>query len=176
MKSALILHCWYDNPSGNWYPWLKNLLTQKGYHVTNPEIPTMETDKPDLPIQINFINNLNIIRQDTIIIGHSLGALLGLRLAEMNSFKTLFLVSGWDFNDLTPEHQSFWPKPINHQTIKHHVKNIYVIHSDNDPYITAVQAEDMSKRLGGKFILIKGGGHLTTKDGINQIPEILELI
>jgi hypothetical protein len=176
MKPALVLHSWYGNPKEDWYPWLKNQLIQKDYQVSLPEIPTMATKSPDLPTQLKFIANLKVIGPDTLVIGHSLGSLLGLRLAEKYTFAQLILVAGWDFNDLTPEHQSFWPKPINHSHIKQHVSQITVIHSDNDPYITAIQAEDMSKRLGGKFILVKGASHFTQKNGITQLPQILPLI
>ena len=65
----------------------------------------------------------------------------------------------------------FWKTKINHLAIKKHVGKIIIVHSDNDPYITAVQAEDMSKRLNGEFVLIKGGEHFTK---IDNFPELLK--
>lgn len=53
------------------------------------------------------------------------------------------------------------------------IKEIYCILSDNDPYITAFTAKEMSKRLGGKFILVKGAGHFTEKYGVTTIPKMI---
>ena len=60
--------------------------------------------------------------------------------------------------------------------IKKNVKEIYCLASDNDPYFTAFTVEDMSKRLGGKFILVKGAGHFTKNFGIERIQELLSII
>jgi hypothetical protein len=174
MKHALILHAWYNKPENHWYPWLKKELETKGYEVNAPELPTMNTDLPDLNQQLKTVEKL--ITKDTVVIGHSLGCLLAMRLAEKHTYQKMILVAGWDFNDLTVEHRLFWPDPMNHDAIKKHVKEIYVVSSDNDPYITAFLAEEMSKRLDGKFILIKGAGHFTKDYGITQIPEILHYI
>lgn len=173
MKQVLMLHGWYQKPSSNWYPWLKRELKHREYHVFLPDLPTAHTDLPDMNKQLRFVERLVTLDKDSMVIGHSLGALLGMRLAEKYSFDKLFLVAGWDYNDLTSGHRLFWKKPIHHAVIKRHVRKIFVISSDNDPYTTAVQSEDMSKRLGGKFILVPGAGHFTQKYGVTTIPSIL---
>lgn len=176
MKHALILQGWYQKPNSNWYPWLKAELKEQGYQVNLPDLPTIYTNSPKCDQMLDFLTRQNFITPDTIIIGHSMGAVLALKIAEMQPIKQLILVSGWDFNDLTPEHQSFWANPIIHNAIKTHVKKVVVIHSNNDPYINQFQAKNMANRLNGKFILIKGAGHFTQKDGITKIPETLEFI
>ncbi len=176
MKSALILHAWLNGPDTHWYPWLKTVLENKKYQVYLPVIPTMQTKLPSLKKQMNFITKHIPVDENLVVIGHSLGALLGMRLAERYRFNKLFLVAGWDFNDLTVEHRLFWQNRINHQRIKQHVKQIYCVSSDNDPYYTACLANEMCNRLSGKFILIKGAGHFTTKYGITQLPEILKYL
>lgn len=175
-KSALILHAWYSKPENHWYPWLKKELETKGYSVFLSELPTMNTDLPDLQKQLDFIQNEVKIDENTVIFGHSLGCLLGMRIAEKQKFQSLFLVAGWDFDELTPEHKLFWQTKIDHEKIKKNVSNIYCFSSDNDPYITAFTAEEMSKRLGGTFILKKGAGHFTLKDKILKIKELLALV
>jgi len=176
-KKVLILHCWYGDPESNWYLWLKKELEAKDYQVFVPTLPTMDTNLPDLETQLKYIKDNFKIDEHTLIIGHSLGAVLALRLAEIYKFKQMILVAGWDFDDLTDQHQKFWPNPINHQLIKNNVNNITYVSSDNDPYVTAFQAEEMSKRLNAKFLLIKNAGHFTKETfGITQIPQILELI
>lgn len=176
VKTALILQGWYQKPSSNWYPWLKTELEQKGYSVYLPDLPTIHTDRIDMNAQLSFIDKLLTIDKEIIIFGHSIGCLLGMRLAEIYAYRKMFLIAGWDFDDLTESHKLFWPNKLNHEKIKQNVNEIFCFSSDNDPYMTAFTVEEMSKRLGGKFILVKGAGHFTDQFGVNAIPELLEYI
>lgn len=173
-QSVLILHAWHNYPSDHWYPWLSTQLSTKGYSVSIPELPTMNTDLPDLHAQLPIASAF--LKKDTIVIGHSLGSLLAMRLAERYSFAKMILVAGWDFNELTAEHRLFWKQPIDHAAIKKHVHDIYCVTSDNDPYITAITVEDMSKRLDAKYVLVKGAGHFTKEYGVITVPSILSLL
>lgn len=175
-KKSLILPGWYQKPSDNWYPWLKDELEKKDYQVFLPDLPTIHTDLPDLQQMLDSVEKLRAVDQSTVVIGHSLGCLLAMRIAERQKYQQMILVAGWDFNDLTSEHRLFWQSSIDHSKIKQNVKKIYCISSDNDPYITAFQAEEMSKRLSGKFILIPGAGHFVSKTRTTQIPKISELV
>jgi predicted alpha/beta hydrolase family esterase len=175
-KKVLFLQSWFSQITDNWYPWLKKELEKKGYTTYFLDIPEMRKDVPDMSQILKYIETLNVIDDDTIIIGHSLGNLLAMRLAEKFQYKQMILVSAWDYDDLCEGHKLFWKTKINHSKIKDHVKNITVIHSDNDPYYTAIAAEDTSKRLNAKYIVVKGGGHFGTKDGTKEIPEIVGLL
>lgn len=175
-KQALILQGWHLKSDTQWYPWLKSELEKKGYNVFLPDLPTIHTALPDMQQQLGYIEKAVTINADTIVVGHSIGCLLAMRLAEKYKYDKMFLIVGWDYDDLTAEHKLFWPTPIDHKTIKKNIKEIYCISSDNDPYTTAFAVEAMNKRLGGKFILIKGAGHFTEKFEITQIPEILPFV
>ncbi|MFQ5493057.1 MAG: RBBP9/YdeN family alpha/beta hydrolase [Candidatus Dojkabacteria bacterium] len=176
MKNAIILQGWYQKTNANWYPWLKDQLRSKGYEVHLPDLPTIHTDRPDLQIQLDYLFDNLEVNRDTILIGHSLGSLLALRVAEKVELDKIFLVAGWDFNDLTEEHQLFWEKPVNHSKIIENVGEIYCYSSDNDPYITAFHAEEMCKRLKGTFVLVEGAGHFTTKDGVTKIDRLVQYL
>ena len=138
-----------------------------------PEIPTMNSQAPNLKMQMNFIEKNIPLDKNMVVFGHSLGCLLAMRLAEKHPFQKIILVAGWDFDDLTAEHQSFWKNKIDHSAIQKNVKEIVCLSSDNDPYNTAFTVEEMSKRLGGKFILVKNAGHFTRDFNITQIPELI---
>jgi hypothetical protein len=62
----------------NWYPWLKKELEIKGYTVYLPEIPTMNSNTPNLQTQIKFIEKYIPLDKNFIVFGHSLGALLAM--------------------------------------------------------------------------------------------------
>ena len=176
MKNALMLHAWYSNPEDNWYPWLKTKLEEKYYQVFSPKIPTFDSASPQLKTSMDFIEKNSPIVKETIIIGHSLSCLLAMRLAEKYLCKKMILVAGWDFDDLTKEHKSFWLNKIDHEKIRRNVKEIYCITADNDPYITLFQVQEMVKRLGGKLVLVKKGGHFATAEKTKQIVQLLPII
>lgn len=177
MKKALILHAWYGSPEADWYPWLKTELQKKGYEVWLPELPTMPTKSPDMETMLKFIIEKKFMDEDTTVIGHSLGSVLALRLAERTKFKVGILLAGWDYNDLKPEHQSFWQTMMDHELIKKNVGEWACLISDDDPYVTPAIAEEMTARLGGKSIRVGKKGHFLTKDdGVTEVPEILKFV
>jgi len=174
---ALILHCWYGKPGDNWYPWLSKELERRQYQVYIPELPTMSTALPELKAQLEAISQTVKADSDSLVIGHSLGGVLALRIAEKMPVRKMILVSGWDYDDLHEPHRKYWQTKINHSRIKSNCSDITCVSSDNDPYVTAFQAEEMSKRLNAKFLLIKGAGHFTAKnDKITKIPELLNYL
>lgn len=82
VKNALILHGAGNNSKGNWFPWLKKQLEAKGYKVWSPELPNA-----DIPIQKDWLGTIFSNKEwgfnkDSIIIGHSAGATLILRILE----------------------------------------------------------------------------------------------
>jgi predicted alpha/beta hydrolase family esterase len=152
MKKALFLHAWYGTPASDWYPWLKNALVKKACEVWMPELPTMPTKSPDMETMLKFVIDKNFVDENTTVIGHSLGSVLALRLGERVKFKQGILLAGWDYNDLTPEHQSFWQSMMDHELIKKNVTEWVTLISDNDPYVTKIIAHEMADRLGAKTV------------------------
>ena len=176
MKKALILHAYTDTPEGNWYPWLKEELENRGYEVWMPELPTMDSKKPDMRPMLEVILKRKFVDKDTVVVGHSLGALLVLRLAEHVSFKTGIVLAGWDINDLDLRDEYFWPNNLDHALIRRNVPEWIVPISDNDPYISFYMTERMAERLGGKVIKMGRKGHFCTDDGVTEVSQILEFV
>ena len=124
MKKVLFLQSWYSNITENWYPWLEKELKKKGYETYFPDLPEIRKDVPDMAKIINQIESMKILDKNTIVIGHSLGSLLAMRLAERHKLKELILVSGWDFDELTEGHKLFWKSKMDHSAIKANVSKI----------------------------------------------------
>lgn len=138
----------------------------------------MPTKSPDMETMLKFIlKEKNFVDGETVVIGHSLGSVLALRLAERTKFKMGILLAGWDYNDLTPEHQSFWKTMMDHELIKKNVPEWIAIISDNDPYVTKIIAHEMATRLGAKTVDAGPKGHFLAKDdGVSEVREILEFV
>jgi uncharacterized protein len=180
MKKVLILHGTGNNSQGNWFPWLKMELEKKDYQVWVPDLP--RADKPNLSRYNQFIfsNKHWTFNEDTVIIGHSSGAvaILGLlqHLPENTQVGRCILVSAFKDNVIHWDSlNELFLDPFNYDLIKQKSKKFIVVHSDNDPYIPLDQAEFIAAKLDAELLIKEGQGHFSGDD-FKQLPFILELI
>jgi predicted alpha/beta hydrolase family esterase len=176
MKKLLILHSWFGTPKDNWNEYLKANAINKGYEVFIPLL--VNNEKPTLSDWISSALMSFQLNSDTSIVGHSLGAVLAMKLVQNSLIKIdhLILVAGWDFWDLTLEHKTFFDAPIDHAKIASNAAKITVMTSTNDPYTTLYHAKEMAKRLGADIVTIENGGHLQAKDGFEEFPVLAEVL
>ena len=183
MKSnVFIFHGTEGHPEENWFPWLKEKLEAKSLKVFVPQFPS----PPVVPSKISewfevLKNHEQYINEDAILIGHSLGGVFTLRILKKlkNPVKAVFLVrtpigvrpilnydrdnsfSGFDFN---------W------SIIKANAKSFVVYQSDNDPYVSLSNGEQLAKALGIELIFIPSAGHFNTKAGYTKFPDLLKKV
>jgi predicted alpha/beta hydrolase family esterase len=180
MKNALILHGTFGNSKENWFPWLEKQLVQKGWHVWVPDLPGAES--PNIETYNNFIFPKWNFNEESIIIGHSSGAVAAFGLLQ--EFKgnvnidKVFSVAGFT-NDLDwdPLRELFryefnWPK------IKNSVNKSVLFQSDNDPYVSFDHAQRLKELLSAELVVIKGQGHFSigSDPKYTEFPELLEKI
>ncbi len=182
MKNALILHGTGNNSQGNWFPWLKQELEKRGYLVWVPDLP--QADKPNIKRYNRFIfaNKDWSFNEDSVLIGHSSGAvaILGLlqHLPEDIVVNTCILVSSFKDNLGSLDFQGLFEEPFDFEKIKKHSKRFLFIHSDNDPYCPLEHAQFLTEKLAGKLIIKKGQGHFNLQKGpeYKQFPFLLEIL
>jgi len=187
MKNALILHGASNNSQGNWFPWLKRELEKRGYKVWSPDLPNSNEPNKENWLKTIFSNSEWQFNEDSVIIGHSAGATLILRileeLPEGEKVKKAILVAGvvelGTKSELFQYKKSLVEKPFNWEKIKKSAKELCFVCSDNDPYqCGADQGKIMQKHLGGKLVIKSGEGHFNLEKGeeYKQFPFILELL
>ena len=183
MKNALILHGTDATANHHWFPWLKKELESDGWNVWVPDLP--QANKPNIQRYNTYLRSqkeFKNINNETVMIGHSAGAVavLGLvqELPDDIVIQQVILVSalkddlGWEsLNEL-------FEKPFDFEKIKKHVKQITLIHADNDPYIPLDQPEYLADQLGGELIIIEGQGHFNIESNPNftTFPYLMELL
>lgn len=180
MKQVIIIHGWGGNPNINWFPWLKFELEKSGVEVSALSMPNSEN-----PIQEEWVNyidqNVSNPDKNIVFVGHSLGCIAILRYLENLSEETkiagIVLVSGFAEPIGYAEPDSFCETPVNFKKIKSIISSkSFVIHSDNDAYISNEIGSNLQKNLGSEFIVIHNGGHLTGDDGFREFPLVLSSI
>ena len=178
----LILHGTNGTPNDNWFMWLKGALIGKGYKVWLPQLPHAENPDPKIYTKFLLSNKDFKLDKETIIIGHSSGAVEILHLLQnlhaKSIIKAAILVSAFN-DDLGWESLSeLFKVPFDFITIKKHCSKFIFLHSDDDPYCPMEGAEYLMEQTGGDLITFEGQGHFNTdlSPSYKQFPELLEII
>lgn len=187
MKNALILHGAGNNSQGNWFPWLKSELEKRGYKVWSPDLPN--SDIPNLNDWLNTIFSYKDFEfnNETLLVGHSSGATLILRilekLPENIKIKKAILVAAPVELGTIPEYFPYKKDLIkggfNWQKIRNSCEEFYFIHSENDKYQCGVsQGKILENNLGGNLIIRPNEGHFNLEVGpqYKEFPFLLEII
>lgn len=183
MKNALILHGTGGHSKENWFDWLKTELEKNGYKAWVPDLPGAKKPNIDKYNEFIFANKEWEFNKDSILVGHSSGAvaILGLlqALPEGAKVDTCYLIGAFR-NDLKWDALTdLFLTPFDFDKIKSKAKKFVFIHSDNDPYCPLEHAEYLSKELNGELIVKPGQKHFsvgTMSEGYKQFPDLLNLI
>lgn len=91
----VLLHGFKGGPDKHYLPWLSKQLTQLGYSVQSPSLP--DTENPSEKSQVEYVLEHVTIDQNTIIVGHSLGTIIALKVLEKieHTIAGLVLVGGF---------------------------------------------------------------------------------
>lgn len=181
MKNAILLQGAGETTQSFWLPYAKKELEKKGYEVWLPQLP--DNDDPDIKKSLPFVLKNGKFTKETIIIGRSAGCPLILSILENINvqIKQAILVAGF----VTPipiqgAANKILQKSYHWEKIRHHVKDIIFINSDNDPWgCNDKQGRYMLDHLGGKLIIPKGEGHMgsdTFKQPYKEFPFLIKLV
>jgi predicted alpha/beta hydrolase family esterase len=182
MTKFLILHGTDASPSANWFMWLKGKLIGRGSEVWLPQLPN--SDKPNTTTYNRFLlaNKNFVIDSNTILVGHSSGAveILSLleHLPENTVIKAAVFVSAFKDDLKWDALVGLFQNPFDFETIKARCDKFIFIHSNNDPYVPLEHAKYLSNTLNGELIIIDDQGHFNTEASpdYKQFPRLLEII
>lgn len=181
-NNALILHGTNGHPQENWFPWLDNELTARGWKVWVPQLPNAESPNAKKYLEYIFSSDWKF-DGDSVLIGHSSGSLAALHvlqhLPDTVTVAHVVLVGafkddlGWD------NLKGLFETPLEYKKIQTKARKFTLIHSDNDPYCPLEHAEFLTQQLGGKLIVQPGQQHFSINKGgeqYRQFPLILEVL
>jgi predicted alpha/beta hydrolase family esterase len=182
MTKFLILHGTDGTPDSNWFMWLKGVLVGKGHKVWLPQLP--DADKPSTEKYTKFLLSNPDFKfdKDTIIIGHSSGAVEILNLLQHLPndavIKAAILVSVFKDDLKWDSLTELFTEPLDFKAIKSHCPKFIFVHSDNDPYSPIEHSKYLARGTGGRLTVLEGQGHFNTEIGpqYKQFPQLLEII
>ena len=122
----------------NWYGWLENEFNSESQfrEVVVPEtMPDPVGAKES--VWVPFMRETLKVGADTVVVGHSSGAVAAMRLAEETPVAALVLVSAChtDLGDPGERAAGYDARPWRWDAIRANCRRIVQFHSDNDPFI-----------------------------------------
>lgn len=177
MEKAFIFHGTGAGKYDHWFPEIASKLEEKGVKVCRPEFPTPEAQ--NLQNWLQVLDNQEIeIDENTVLIGHSTGAVFILSVLEKidTEIEAAFLISGFKgkLHDerFDPLNETFAEKDFNFEKIKNSAEEFYLFHSESDPYVPLEKAAELAPKLDANLELVADAGHFNTESGYTDFPEL----
>ena len=178
MNNYIIVHGSFGSPEGNWFPWLKKELEDKGLNVKVPKMPIGVGNQNYENWEKEF--NKLLIDENTTIIAHSIAPIFVCKYLITNKIKVkrLIFVCGFNNYEINEEYDAV-NKPMfidNYIEIKNYCNDIICYYSDNDPYVSFEKEKEFADAISNKQYITHNGGHINSESGYTEFKEILERV
>jgi uncharacterized protein len=122
-------------------------------------------------IWIPFVVNDLKIDTNTIVIGHSSGAVAAMRLLERHRLMGCVLVSAcWtDLGDEGERLAGYYGRPWEWDRIKANAAWILQYHSADDPFIPRAEADHVAAQLGSQYTCFRDRSHFFGADDLGHL-------
>jgi uncharacterized protein len=161
--------------SANWYSWMERKLTDSSAFSE-----VILRDMPD-PVEakervwIPFIINELKADENTILIGHSSGAVAAMRLLEQHKLKGCVLVSACH-TDLGCESEriaGYYSRPWEWSSIRSNAQWILQYHSEDDPFIPRSEADHVAENLSSEYYCFEDKSHFFSPKDVRVVYDDL---
>jgi predicted alpha/beta hydrolase family esterase len=159
----------------DWFNYIKDNLGSYGIQSIIENFPDPELARKEY--WLPFIKSLGA-DENTILIGHSSGAVAAMRYAEENKILGSVLVSAC-FTDLGIEDErlsGYYDNPWDWDCIRENQKWIAQFHSTDDPFIPVEEARFIHEKLNTKYFEFTDQGHFGIPNPKIEFPEVVQFI
>ncbi|HWC57950.1 MAG TPA: alpha/beta hydrolase [Candidatus Paceibacterota bacterium] len=160
------------NPTkDHWFPYVKEIFEKQGIEVISKPFPDSFLARQR--IWLPYIEKLGA-DENTILIGHSSGAIAALRYAEKSKILGSVLVSGYhtDLHHPLEIASGYFRKPWQWDAIRRNQQFIIQFNSSDDDFIPIEEARFVHEKLDSDYTEFSDRGHFFQ----NTFPEIIEKV
>lgn len=178
MARIVIIH---GNGGGSgedhWQPWLKAELEKLEHEVLTPTMP--DNIEAKALVWLSYMKAQLSIDENTIIVGHSSGAVAAMRYAENSRVKGTILLGACytDLNDEIEKLSGYYNEPWQWDVIAGNQEFVVVMASKDDPWIDISEPRHIFQSLNCEYHEYTNKGHFTEEHmGNKKFPELLQII
>jgi leucyl-tRNA synthetase len=147
----VLLHGFTGSAQTNFFPWLKHELEAQGHEVFAPELPN--SANPTEEEQVDFVLKHAAIDENTVILGHSLGTIVAMKVVEKSKTPVagLVLAGGFlepKFTDKPRPFVSTFTWNFDFDDIRKKVGFIRVLSASNDSAVPLEAGRQLAEALG----------------------------
>jgi predicted alpha/beta hydrolase family esterase len=159
------------SPADSWYPWVERELSALGLDVLNRQFP--DAVKARAQFWLPFLEELGA-DANTILIGHSSGAVAAMRYAETHPLlgSVLVGVCHTDLGDSFEAQSGYYAAPWQWQKIRDHQQFVAIYNSTDDPHIPISEARHVASQLKASYFEFTDRGHFLDP----HLPEVVECV
>lgn len=175
----VLLHGYTGSPEKNFFPWLKNELEKIGHEVIIPELPN--SDDPIVGDQVDFVMKKVKFDENTVIVGHSLGGIVALKILEKLQtpiFKTV-LAGSFAENKFLDAHfdKKTFDWKFNAELIKKNAGTITLLRDLHDTSVPQENTYKLHKIISGELLdYIANDSHFCDKTEPSILQNCIESI
>jgi predicted alpha/beta hydrolase family esterase len=186
MSTIVVSHAYGSDEHSVWYPYLRDELQQLGHTVDVPNLPATQAPRLASWRDAFAVRATAAPAHDTVLVGHSVGAVNILRFLEQRDpdrdgvFTGAVLVA-------TPAHEvgydalaEFFAQPFAWSKIRRTARRLHVLTAADDPVLIPNPMEHVGTlvtQLGATGTITPTGGHFgSAPDDHIEVPEAVRLI
>lgn len=157
----------------NWFPNLKKELEKEGYKVVASDFP--DSDLAREAYWIPFLKDELRANENSVLVGHSSGAIASMRFAEKNKILGSVLVGAYhsDLGLETEKLSGYFDRPWDWEAIKNNQRWIIEFASTNDPWIPISEARFVHEKLNTEYYEYQDQGHFGGDYYKETFPELI---
>jgi leucyl-tRNA synthetase len=155
----ILLHGKHGGPVEKFFPWLKKQLEDKGCKVQVPQMPN--TEEPNDDEQTEYVINNCKFDEKTVIVGHSFGGVVALRLLEKGIRVNKIILAATPFTSKFLDGKTrnsvakALAKGFDFSLIKKNAKSFVGLYDENDDIVSPEEGKQYAKLLGGAYLKVK---------------------
>jgi len=160
----------------NWFPSVKQELEHAGLTVIDEDFPDSVLARSCY--WLPFLQNELKVDENTILVGHSSGAIAAMRLAEKQRILGSVLVGTYytDLNIDAEKQSGYFDTPWDWERIKNNQSWTVIFASQNDPWIPVAEPRFIHEKLDCEYHEYKGDGHFGGEYYKPDFPELSHAI
>lgn len=172
----ILIHGFNADPAMNFHPWLRDELQMAGFQVIAPTLPLSSKEELDMPAILEVMKReVGYLKNDDIILGHSLGGLLVLQYleaVEMTETPRAVILVAAPWKVSRPELRRLFVDDLDAEVLMWKAREFVVIHSKDDALVPVEHGRKLAEQLRAKFVETASDGHYMYA----QYPVLLETI